>query len=201
MIYFLNCFIGLLIGLYLYGIRIILYMIKIIALPLILIIGMLSHATVLHAHATISLPNKNATAGQIGTFTLTIPHGCGEGLATDKIVLSLSRKWSDVQPLAVEGWITTVSRTANGWELTWKTIANGLPNSTSGSFPVEVRWPKVAGIYNMPTTQYCGDKSMVWADKFYDSADGSHPYPAVYPVPRINIRLPSDLEEELGSLY
>ncbi len=196
MISFLNYIITLLIDLNLKGLRMVFNLIKIRLLPFLLLIGILSHVTIVHAHATISLPNKNAIAGQIGTFTLTIPHGCGEGLATDRIVLTLSRHWSSVQPLAVDGWITTVSRTAsNDWELTWTAISNGLPNNTSGSFPIEVRWPKVAGIYNMPTAQYCGDKSMVWADKFYDSADGSHPYPAVYPVPRINVRVPTYIEE------
>jgi len=165
------------------------FLIKIISLPGALVIGILCHATSVHAHATVSIPNKNANAGKIGTFTLTIPHGCGEGLATDRIVLTLSRKWLDVQPVAVEGWTTEISRTvSNGWEVTWTATAGGLPNNVSGSFPIDVRWPKVASIYNTPTTQYCGDKVMVWADKFYDSADGSHPYPAVYPIPRINIR-------------
>lgn len=169
--------------------RVIFCFIKIIFLPATLLIGILCHATSVHAHATVSLPSKNANAGKIGRFTLTIPHGCGEGLATDRIVLTLSRKWLDVQPVTVEGWTTEIARTAsNGWELTWTATAGGLPNTTSGSFPIEVRWPRVASIYNTPTTQYCGDKVMVWADKFYDSADGSHPYPAAYPVPRINIR-------------
>ena len=181
--------INILADVYLRFFRFIFCFIKIISLPAALLIGILCHATSVHAHATVSLPSKNANAGKIGTFTLTIPHGCGEGLATDRIVLTLSRKWLDVQPVTVEGWTTEIARTAsNGWELTWTATAGGLPNTTSGSFPIEVRWPRVASIYNTPTTQYCGDKVMVWADKFYDSADGSHPYPAVYPVPRINIR-------------
>ena len=181
--------VNILADLYLKFFRVIFCFIKIISLPAALLIGILCHATSVHAHATVSLPSKNANAGKIGRFTLTIPHGCGEGLATDRIVLTLSRKWLDVQPVAVEGWTTEIVRTAsNGWELTWTATAGGLPNTTSGSFPIEVRWPRVASIYNTPTTQYCGDKVMVWADKFYDSADGSHPYPAVYPVPRINIR-------------
>ena len=186
---FLNYVINLLNDLYLNGFRILFSLIRPISLPFILTIGILCHATSVHAHATVSLPTKKAMAGQTGTFTLTIPHGCGEGLATDRIVLTLSRNWSAVQPLSVDGWTTEVSRTAsNGWQLTWTATTSGLPNNSSGSFPIKVRWPKVAGIYNRPTTQYCGDQSMVWADKFYDSADGSHPYPAVYPIPRINIR-------------
>lgn len=166
------------------------FMFRIISISVIIIIGCLSNAINVHAHATVSLPGKNAVAGHSGTFTLTIPHGCGEGVATDRIVLTLSRNWSAVQLLAVDGWTTAVSRTAsNDWELTWTTTTNGLPNNISESFPIKVRWPKVAGIYNTPTTQYCGDQSMVWADKFYDSADGSHPYPALYPIPRIKIRI------------
>ncbi len=197
---FLNYAIKLLNNLYWKGFKILFCLIKIISLPVALTMGILCHATSVNAHATVSLPNKNAIAGKIGTFTLTIPHGCGEGLVTDRIVLTLSRKWLDVQPLILEGWTTEIYRTAsNGWELTWTATTGGLPNNTSGSFPIEVRWPKVAGIYNTPTTQYCGDKSMVWADKFYDSADGSHPYPAVYPIPRINIRPSNELKENFSS--
>lgn len=153
-----------------------------------IMIGCLSTATGAHAHATLDLSGKNAVTGHLSTLTLIIPHGCGEGLATDKIVMTLDKNWLNAKPVRVEGWTTTVIRTSSkGWKLTWTATSGGLPNTTSGDFPIVVRWPKVAGIYNTPTAQYCGEKIMNWADKFFDSADGSHPYPATYPVPRVNI--------------
>ena len=112
MLKFLKYDINILNGMHLRGLRALLCFIKIISLPGALVIGILCHATSVHAHATVSLPTKKAMAGQTGTFTLTIPHGCGEGLATDRIVLTLSRNWSAVQPLSVDGWTTEVSRTA-----------------------------------------------------------------------------------------
>lgn len=154
-----------------------------------IMMGCLFTATEAHTHATLDLSGKSALTNRPGRLKLIIPHGCGEGLATDKVVMTLNQKWLDAKPVQIEGWTSEVTRTSSKeWKLTWTATSGGLPNTTSGDFPIEVRWPKVAGIYNTPTAQYCGEKVMKWADKFYDSADGSHPYPATYPIPRVNIK-------------
>jgi uncharacterized protein YcnI len=154
-----------------------------------IMMGYLFTTTGAHAHATLDLSGKSAVTNRPGRLTLIIPHGCGEGLATDKVVMTFSQKWLNAKPVQIEGWTSEVTRTlSKEWKLTWTATSGGLPNTTSGDFPIEVRWPKVAGIYNTPTAQYCGEKVMKWADKFYDSADGSHPYPATYPIPRLNIK-------------
>jgi uncharacterized protein YcnI len=154
-----------------------------------IMMGCLFTATEAHTHATLDLSGKSALTNRLGRLKLIIPHGCGEGLATDKVVMTLSQKWLNAKPVNVEGWTSEVTRTlSKEWKLTWTATSGGLPNTTSGDFPIEVRWPKVAGIYNTPTAQHCGEKVMKWDDKFYDSADGSHPYPATYPIPRVNIK-------------
>ncbi len=142
------------------------------------------------AHGTLNLYGKTATAGKNGTLTLTIPHGCGSNdTTTTKIVLTLSSAWQSVKPARVTGWQATVKRAANGKRLiTWMATGSGLPNNESGDFPMAVRWPRKAGIYNTPTAQYCGSQLMFWKDPFNAAADGNRPYPAVYPVPRVRVR-------------
>ena len=141
------------------------------------------------AHGTLNLYGKNAFANKTGTLTLTIPHGCSsENPSTTKIVLKLSSVWQAAKPAAVAGWRSTVKRAANGQRtLTWLATAGGLPNAQSGDFPIAVRWPKKAGIYNTPTAQYCGSQLMYWKDAFNAAADGDRPYPANYPVPRVRV--------------
>jgi hypothetical protein len=141
------------------------------------------------AHGTLNLYGKTATANRSGTLTLTIPHGCGSNdTTTTKIVLTLGSAWQSAKPTRVTGWKSTVTLTASGKRLiTWTATGSGLPNNESGDFPVAVRWPKKAGIYNTPTAQYCGSKLMNWKDPFSAAADGDQPYPAVYPVPRVRV--------------
>lgn len=141
------------------------------------------------AHGTLNLYGKTAVAGKSGTLTLTIPHGCSaENPSTTKIVLKLSSAWQAAKPSAVAGWTSTVKRSANGQRtLTWLATGSGLPNAQSGDFPIAVRWPKKAGIYNTPTAQYCGSQLMYWKDAFNAAADGGLPYPANYPVPRVRV--------------
>lgn len=141
------------------------------------------------AHGMLNLYGKTATANKNGTLTLTIPHGCGSNdTTTNKIVLTLGSAWQSAKPARVTGWQSTVTRAANGnRRITWTATGSGLPNNVSGDFPIAVRWPKKAGIYNTPTAQYCGSKVMNWKDPFNAAADGDQPYPAVYPVPRVRV--------------
>jgi hypothetical protein len=142
------------------------------------------------AHGTLNLYGKNAFANKTGTLTLTIPHGClPEGAPTTKMVMQLGSTWQAAKPAAVAGWKSSVKRAANGQRtLTWTATAGGLPNAEVGDFPITVRWPKKAGIYNTPTAQYCGSQLMDWKDPFNAAADGDLSYPATYPVPRVRIR-------------
>ena len=141
------------------------------------------------AHGTLNLYGKTATANRNGTLTLTIPHGCGSNdTTTTKIILTLGGAWQSAKPARVTGWQSKVTLAANGnRRITWTATGSGLPNNESGDFPIAVRWPKKAGIYNTPTAQYCGSKLMNWKDPFSAAADGDQPYPAVYPVPRVRV--------------
>lgn len=169
------------------------YLYRLCGISLAALVGVLASLAVTTgagAHGTLNLYGKTATAGKNGTLTLTIPHGCGSNdTTTTKIVLTLGSAWQSVKPAMVTGWQSTVKRAANGKRLiTWMATGGGLPNNESGDFPIAVRWPRQAGIYNTPTAQYCGSQLMYWKDPFNAAADGDQPYPAVYPVPRVRVR-------------
>ncbi len=160
-------------------------------LPLLLVaLLMLALATApfAAAHATIELDGEQPIAGQRGTLTITIPHGCGVGVATDRLVVRLGPAWLSAKPLAVDGWTSTVARASSGrWEITWVATAGGLPNTSIGDFPVAVRWPREHGIYRTPTFQHCGSNVMKWSDPYASAATADQDYPPIYPVPRIRI--------------
>jgi hypothetical protein len=140
------------------------------------------------AHATIELKGKQPIAGKRGTLTVTIPHGCGVGMATDRLVVRLGSGWPNAKPIAIAGWTSTVARASSGrWTVTWVATAGGLPNTSIGGFPIAVRWPRAAGIYKTPTFQHCGANIMKWADPYASAASADQDYPPIYPVPRIQI--------------
>ena len=141
------------------------------------------------AHATLNLYGKYAVANKKGNLTVTIPHGCmPDDASTTRIVVKLGGAWQAAKPRAVTGWTSVVDRTSSGgWRITWTATGAGLPYATSGDFPIRVRWPKKAGIYDTPTLQYCGSQLLAWKDPFHPAADGDIPYPANYPVPRVKV--------------
>ena len=140
------------------------------------------------AHATIKLKGEQPIAGKRGTLTFTIPHGCGAGLSTDRLVVRLGSGWPSARAIAIDGWTSTATRASSGrWSITWVATAGGLPNTSTGDFPIAVRWPRAAGIYKTPTFQHCGATSMNWTDPFSTAASADQDYPAIYPVPRIQI--------------
>ena len=145
------------------------------------------------AHATIELHGEQPIAGKRGT--LTIPHGCGGGLSTDRLVVRLGPAWLSAKPVAIDvAGCETIRQLAEpfrgqGIELviTWVATGSGLPNSSSGDFPLSVRWPGKHGIYRTPTFQHCGASVMKWSDPYADAASADQDYPPIYPVPRIQI--------------
>lgn len=140
------------------------------------------------AHATIELKGEQPIAGKRGKLTITIPHGCGGGLATDRLVIQLGAGWPNAKPIAIAGWTSTVDRASSGrWTITWVATAGGLPNTTKGDFPIAVRWPRVPRIYTTPTFQHCGTSFMNWTDPYAAAATAMQDYPPIYPVPRIQI--------------
>ena len=144
------------------------------------------------AHATIEQHGENAIAGTRGTLTMTIPHGCGAGLATDRLVVRLGPAWPNAKPVAIDGWTSSVARASSGRQvITWVATAGGLPNTASGDFPISVRWPRASGIYRTPTFQHCGANLMKWSDPYASAASADQDYPPIYPVPRIQV-LPAD---------
>ena len=140
------------------------------------------------AHAMIELDGEHPIAGKLGTLGITIPHGCGAGQSTDRLVVRLGPAWPNARPSAIDGWTSTVARASSGrWEITWVATAGGLPNTSIGDFPIAVRWPRAPGIYRTPTFQHCGASLMKWSDPFATAASAEQDYPPVYPIPRIQI--------------
>ena len=149
----------------------------------------LATARAVAAHATLFLFGAHAYAGEAGTITLRIPHGCTGGLSTDRIVTRFNSRWLSVAPQAVDGWETTVTRVRRGrWIVTWTATGDGLANDAIGDFPLAVTWPATAGDYATPTVQYCGSVAMQWTDPHRGAADGDNPSPPEYPVPWVRVR-------------
>jgi hypothetical protein len=154
----------------------------------ILLTAVLVAAPLAAAHAMIELKGESPIAGKRGKLTITIPHGCGIDQSTDRLVVRLGTAWPSVKTVAIPGWTTNVAQAASGnWMITWTATAGGLPNTSTGDFPLSVRWPRAAGIYRTPTFQHCGARLMKWSDPFASAASAEHVYPQLYPVPRIQI--------------
>ena len=154
----------------------------------ILLTAVLVAAPLAAAHAMIELKGESPIAGKRGKLTITIPHGCGIDQSTDRLVVRLGTAWPSVKTVTIPGWTTSVAQAASGnWTITWTATAGGLPNTSTGDFPLSVRWPRAAGIYRTPTFQHCGARLMKWSDPFASAASAEHVYPQLYPVPRIQI--------------
>jgi hypothetical protein len=154
----------------------------------ILLTAVLVAAPLAAAHAMIELKGESPIAGKRGKLTITIPHGCGIDQSTDRLVVRLGTAWPSVKTVAIPGWTTNVAQATSGnWTITWTATAGGLPNTSTGDFPLSVRWPRAAGIYRTPTFQHCGARLMKWSDPFASAASAEHVYPQLYPVPRIQI--------------
>ena len=154
----------------------------------ILLTAVLVAAPLAAAHAMIELKGESPIAGKRGKLTITIPHGCGIDQSTDRLVVRLGTAWPSVKTVTIPGWTTSVAQAASGnWTITWTATAGGLPNTSTGDFPLSVRWPRTAGIYRTPTFQHCGARLMKWSDPFASAASAEHVYPQLYPVPRIQI--------------
>ena len=159
-----------------------------VAASLLFAVAALTTARSVVAHATLYLFGEHAQAGQPGTLTLRIPHGCTGGLTTDGITTRFSPRWVAIEPQAVEGWVSEVKRSPRGtWTVTWTATAGGLPDGETGDFPLTVTWPAKAGDYATPTVQSCGVTTMKWTDLRRGAADGENPSPPVYPSPWVRV--------------
>jgi len=159
-----------------------------LTIRLLVLAALLIAASSAAAHATIELKGEQPIAGKRGTLTITIPHGCGAGQSTDRLVVRLGSGWPSARAIAIDGWTSTATRASLGnWTITWVATTGGLPNTSTGDFTIAVRWPRAAGIYKTPTFQHCGAKAMNWTDPFSTAASADQDYPAIYPVPRIQI--------------
>ena len=149
----------------------------------------LGFASDAHAHATVDMLGTEAGAGQAGTLTVRIPHGCVGGLATDKIVITLDPKWGLVAPENISGWQTFSSRDDKGtWTISWTALDTPLPFNQSHDFPMHVIWPKVPGTYAVPTTQICGGVTNAWDDPYLGPATGAITSPVSFPLPRVLVK-------------
>ncbi len=129
-----------------------------------------------HAHPDDVGFKRNAK----GTVMVHIEHGCGAeddaASAVDRVVMLVPKGFTAVTPKRVKGWQASSKRTAEGQRLEWQRTA---PTSTAGEFRFAVRFPAKAGVYGLPTVQYCGESSIAWIEKSVGGQEPEHPLPTV----------------------
>ncbi len=129
-----------------------------------------------HAHADDTGFKRNAK----GTVMVHIEHGCGAendaAAAVDRVVVLVPKGFPAAAPKRVNGWQASSKLTAEGHRLEWQRTA---PKSTAGKFRMAVRFPSKAGVYGLPTVQYCGTSSIAWIEKAVGGEEPEHPLPTV----------------------
>ena len=114
---------------------------------------------------------------------IRIPHGCEGGLATDTIKVQLPAEFSAVKPQAKAGWnVSVVKATNQPTEITW---SNGsLPDANFDDFGISVKFPATAGMYAIPTIQYCGTANVAWIEV---PAAGQDSHSLAKPAPMVKV--------------
>ena len=129
-----------------------------------------------HAHADDTGFKRSAK----GSVMIHIEHGCAAendaAAAVDSVVVLVPKSFAAVAPKRVKGWQASSKRIAEGHRVEWKRT---VPTSTAGEFRIAVRFPAKAGVYGLPTVQYCGTSSIAWIEKDVGGAEPEHPLPTV----------------------
>jgi uncharacterized protein YcnI len=136
-------------------------------------------------HATVQLYGGSPKADGYGAMWLRIAHGCedakGNPLATTRVVVVLpgDQAWQSARPQQVGGWKARRQIMKSGEiRLSWRaTAGHALADAEFQDFGVSVKYPKAAGTYGIPTTQYCGKVRLAWTET--PGAGVAHPYPTV----------------------
>jgi uncharacterized protein YcnI len=146
------------------------------------------------ASAHISPTIDSAPAGSYTTFSLQVPHGCGEA-GTTKLEVQIPESILSVTPQVVPGW--TISRTTEqlakplddgeGGKITDRTsvitwTGGPLAHDQLELFGLSVKMPDTAGkAVSFPTIQTCEDGSRTdWIEPTVEGQDEpEHPAPTI----------------------
>jgi uncharacterized protein YcnI len=141
-------------------------------------LALLTTAGIAHGHADVE--DRGFKRNSKGALTVHIEHGCAAenaaASAVDRVVVLVPNSFSTATPKSVKGWRATMTMTAEGHRLEWKRVAR---KSTAKDFGIRVRFPAKAGVYGLPTVQYCGKTSIAWIEKPVDGEEPEHPLPTV----------------------
>jgi uncharacterized protein YcnI len=141
-------------------------------------LALLTTAGIAHGHADVD--DSGFKRNSKGAVTVHIEHGCGAenaaASAVDRVVVLVPNSFSTATPKSVKGWRATMTMTAEGHRMEWKRVAR---KSTAKDFGIRVRFPANAGVYGLPTVQYCGKASIAWIEKPVDGEEPEHPLPTV----------------------
>ena len=141
-------------------------------------LALLTTAGIAHGHADVD--DSGFKRNSKGAVTVHIEHGCGAenaaASAVDRVVVLVPNSFPTATPKSVKGWRSTMTMTAEGHRMEWKRVAR---KSTAKDFGIRVRFPANAGVYGLPTVQYCGKASIAWIEKPVDGEEPEHPLPTV----------------------
>jgi uncharacterized protein YcnI len=145
------------------------------------------------AAAHIEPTVESAPAGGYLTFSLQVPHGCGEG-GTNKLEVQIPDGIDSVTPGVVPGW--TIARTVvpldppvddgEGGQLTERTSVvtwsgGPLAHDQLQLFPLSVKLPDSGSSVSFPTIQSCDNgQTTSWIEATKEGEDEpDHPAPTI----------------------
>lgn len=115
-----------------------------------------------------------------GVVTVHIQHGCSaenaKASAVDRVAVLVPKSFPRAVPQAIAGWQATSTTTADGRRLEWRRVKQ---RSAVQSFRISVRFPAKAGVYGLPTVQYCDKASLAWIERPAGGEEPEHPLPTV----------------------
>ena len=135
------------------------------------------------AHASVQMYGEKANAGSYGAVFIRIPHAAADR-NTVKVEVQIPEGVTAVKPQRLSGWTESVTKSADGKNVTSVTWSNGsLPDTSFQDFGIQVKFPATAGDLYFKTVQTLDDGSTVaWIEIPAAGVDGhslAHPAPKV----------------------
>ena len=141
-------------------------------------LALLTTAGVAQGHAEVE--DSGFKRKTVGTVKVNIQHGCSaentKAGAVDRVVVLVPKAFPSAKPKSTRGWHATAKMTSEGRRLEWHRMDR---TSTAKNFRISVRFPAKAGVYGLPTVQYCGASSIAWIEKAVGGEGPEHPLPTV----------------------
>ena len=148
----------------------------------------LATASAASAHAIVELNGDPAYAGRTSVLTLEVQHGClGNEVGIDTVVAYFDPSFVSAKPKPVPGWKSQKTKESDGTHRIKWTLTGDRPKFNAPTyFPMNIGWPRQAGVYGVPVQQRCRGEVNVW-----DTPDGpataDKPSPPLYPLPQIKV--------------